>query len=56
MATRKTKPDPNAAAAAAVLEVTGSERVRGEDLIGDPKLRKQFSLLKKLAETKKKKP
>ncbi|MEY2498231.1 MAG: hypothetical protein QOD12_1787 [Verrucomicrobiota bacterium] len=36
-----------------VRKVTGTKRVRGEDLISDPKLKKEFRALKKRAASKK---
>ena len=42
MATRKRLPDPNATAVRLVEAVTGSEPVKGEDLIGDEDLRRKF--------------
>jgi len=54
VANRKPKsPDFNTGAAVAVLEVTGTKKQKGEDLIGDPKLRKAFIALKKRAKAKK---
>jgi hypothetical protein len=54
MANPKPKPqDINASAAVAVLELTDSEPVKGEDLIEDPKLRKAFKDAKKRAKAKK---
>jgi hypothetical protein len=45
--------DVSTSALAAVLEITESEPVKGEDLIGDPKLRKAFKDAKKRAKAKK---
>ena len=54
MAKRKTVSlDFNANAAVMVLEATGSKRAKGEDLIGDPKLRKAYLAAKKKAKAKK---
>lgn len=39
---RKTKPDVNQTAHALAQAVVGGEAVRGEDLIDDPELRRQF--------------
>jgi hypothetical protein len=44
--------DVSTSALAAVLEITESEPVKGEDLIGDPKLRKKFIAAKKRAKAK----
>jgi hypothetical protein len=51
MATRKRQrlPDPNANAVRLVEAVTGSEPVKGEDLIGDEDLRRKFIEAKKRA-------
>jgi hypothetical protein len=46
-ASKEDVPDFNTAVATAVLEITGMKRVRGEDLIADPKLKKKFRELKK---------
>lgn len=54
MANRKTSLyDANFTAALLVREATGSGRVRGEDLIGNPKTRKAFIAAKKQAQKKK---
>ena len=54
MANRKQKElDLNSGVATAVMELTDSERVKGEDLIADPKLRKAFKDAKKRAKAKK---
>jgi len=45
--------DANTSAAVAVLELTGSDPVKGEDLISDPKLKKAFKDAKKQAKSKK---
>lgn len=45
--------DVNATASSAVLELTESDQVKGEDLIADPKLRKAFKEAKKKAKAKK---
>ena len=45
--------DANTCAAAAVLELTDSAPVKGEDLISDPKLKKAFKDAKKRAKAKK---
>jgi hypothetical protein len=50
---KKSGQDFNSSAATAVLELTGSKRVKGEDLISDPKLRKAFTEAKKRAKAKK---
>ena len=42
-------PDFNTDVAIAVRKVTGSKRIRGEDLISDPKLKKKFRQIKKRA-------
>jgi len=38
----KSKPDVNQRALATVRTLTGAEPVNGEDLIGDPELRRKF--------------
>jgi hypothetical protein len=50
---KKTNQDFNSDAATVVLELTGSKRSKGEDLIADPKLRKAFKEAKKQDKAKK---
>jgi hypothetical protein len=50
---KKSGQDFNTSALAAVLEITDSGPVKGEDLIGDPKLRKAFKDAKRRARAKK---
>jgi len=53
VANPKQKPqDVSTSALAAVLEITESEPVKGEDLITDPKLRKGYIAAKKRAKAK----
>jgi len=48
VATRKSvDSDANTTAAVLVRKATGTKRVRGEDLISDPKLKKEFREIKK---------
>jgi len=57
VATRKPKdedaPDFNTDVAVLVRKATGTKRVRGEDLISDPVLKKKFREIKKRAASKK---
>jgi hypothetical protein len=45
--------DFNSDVAVAVRKITGTKRVRGEDLISDPALKKKFREIKKRAASKK---
>jgi hypothetical protein len=45
--------DFNTGVAVLVRKVTGTKRVRGEDLLSDPKMKKRFQALKKRAAAKK---
>jgi hypothetical protein len=54
VATRKpSDSDANTTAAVLVRRATGTKKVRGEDLISDPGLKKKFREIKRQAETKK---
>lgn len=48
----KAKPDVNQRALATVRTLTGAEPVNGEDLIGDPELRRKFREAKERAGVK----
>jgi hypothetical protein len=54
VANRKPEEDPdfNSDVAVLVRKATGTKRVRGEDLISDPKLKKKFRALKKRTASK----
>jgi hypothetical protein len=43
----KSKPDPSQEALKAVERVTGSKPVKGEDLLGDPEMKRKFLAAKK---------
>jgi hypothetical protein len=50
VATRK--PDFNTDIAVLVRRTTGSKKVRGEDLLSDPRMKKEFRAIKKRAAKK----
>jgi hypothetical protein len=53
VATRKpSDSDANTTAAVLVRKATGTKKVRGEDLISDPRLKKEFREIKKRAASK----
>jgi hypothetical protein len=51
-ASNEDAPDFNTAAAVLVRKVTGTKRVRGEDLLSDPRMKKEFRAIKKRAAKK----
>lgn len=52
---KRPEPDVNSTVAVLVMEATDSKPTKGEDLIGDPKLRKAFKDAKKQARAKSRK-
>lgn len=53
MPKKSSKSDPNQTAAKLVQSATGTNKVRGESLLGSPELKRRFREMKKAAKIKK---